>query len=50
MDITESGFQTPASKKRKVSGSPILFHMLANPPSCPQFIKIRQNSTRQLRL
>ena len=24
MDITESGFQTPASKKRKASGSPSL--------------------------
>ena len=23
MDITESGFQTPASKKRKASGSPL---------------------------
>ena len=24
MDITESGFQTPANKKRKASGSPSL--------------------------
>ena len=24
MDITETGFQTPASKKRKASGSPSL--------------------------
>ena len=29
MDITESGFQTPASKKRKASGSPSL------PPTTP---------------
>ena len=35
MDITESGFQTPASKKRKASGSPSL------PPRCPQPTKTR---------
>ena len=33
MDITDSGFQTPASKKRKASGSPSL--PLASQPTTP---------------
>ena len=35
MDITESGFQTPASKKRKASGSPSIppASQLTTPPS-----------------
>ena len=33
MDITESGFQTPASKKRKASGSPSL--PIASQPTRP---------------
>ena len=35
MDITESGFQTPASKKRKTSGSTSLppTHQLASQPT-----------------
>ena len=45
MDITESGFQTPASKKRKASGSPSL-PPASQPttPRRPQMIKIRLHS------
>ena len=57
MDITESGFQTPASKKRKASGSPSL-PPASQPTTPPSNYKsktpliatgIDRNSTRQLK-
>ena len=40
MDITESGFQTPASKKRRPRDN-LLSHLLANPPRRPQTTKTK---------
>ena len=40
MDISESGFQTPASKKRKASGSPSL-PPASQPPTSPSNYKNR---------
>ena len=40
MDITESGFQTPASKKKKASGSPSL-PPVSQPPRRPQTTKTK---------
>ena len=57
MDITESGFQTPASKKRKASGSPSL-PPVSQPTTPPSNYKnktpliatgIDRNLTRQLK-
>ena len=55
IDITEGSFQTPASKKRKASGSPSFHHLLVSPPRCPQITKmtpilprvLTQNLTQQ---
>ena len=57
MDITESGFQTPASKKRKASGSPSL-SPASQPTTPPTNYKnktpliatvLTRNLTRQLK-
>ena len=44
MDITESGFQTPASKKRKASGS-LSLPPASQPTTPPTSYKNRKDST-----